>query len=250
MPNPYFQFKQFTVYHDRCAMKVTTDGCLFGAWVAEEVKNQQRAIGSKQTEHATAQFLDIGTGTGLLSLMVAQKANVQIEAVEIDAPAAEQAKDNIAASPWKDKITVHQQDVLQWQTEKKFDGIFSNPPFYQNELKSARADKNRAHHDEGLQLPELLRFIKKHLKDDGTFFLLLPAKREIETGILLQNAGLFLQQKVRVQQTLKHPPFRVMIQGRRNKVDGVPAPVLAVKNEAGDYTPAFVSLLKAYYLYL
>ena len=91
MPNPYFSFKQFTVYHDRCAMKVGTDGVLLGAW-ADVVSARN--------------ILDIGTGTGLISLMMAQRCNARIRAVDIDADAVEQARGNVAASPWQDRIEV------------------------------------------------------------------------------------------------------------------------------------------------
>lgn len=222
-------------------MKVTTDACLFGAWVATEVHK----LTSSQVH-----LLDIGTGTGLLSLMMAQKTEGQIEAVEIDAAAAEQASENVAASPWSKRIQVLQQDVLQWQTARQYDCIFSNPPFYQNEIKSAKDQKNIAHHDEGLTLAELLPFIKNHLTEEGRFFLLLPAKREKEAEALLKSNGLFLQQKVSVQQTLKHQPFRLMIQGRRKKVAAVTEQAIHIKNEADAYTPEFISLLQDYYLYL
>jgi tRNA1Val (adenine37-N6)-methyltransferase len=250
MANSYFRFKQFTIHHDRCAMKVTTDACLFGAWAAEAVANKSMATGNEQGGDKSVHLLDIGAGTGLLSLVTAQKINAWIDAVEIDAAAAEQAKENISASPWKGRITVLHQDLLQWQTEKRYDIILSNPPFYKNDLKAQRAEKNLAHHDAGLPLPALLTFIKMHLKKDGLFFLLLPAKREKETDLLLRQAGLFLQQKVRVQQTPNHPPFRVMIRGGCHKGDGVEEPVVIIRNEAGEYMPAFVSLLKEYYLYL
>lgn len=241
MPNTYFQFKQFTVHHERCAMKVTTDGCLFGAWVAEKVQ----AFTNSQVH-----LLDIGTGTGLLSLMVAQKNEGNIEAIEIDSSAAEQATENIVASPWEERISVMNADVLQWQTNRQFDCIFSNPPFYEKEVKSGKGTKNIAHHDEGLKLNELLPFIKTHLKQDGSFFLLLPAKREREMELLLQQQGLFLQQKVLVQQTLKHQPFRLMIQGRLQKVERVTEQWLSIRNERDEYTPECISLLKDYYLYL
>lgn len=222
-------------------MKVTTDGCLFGAWVAKEV---QPFTGLQ------VHLLDIGAGTGLLSLMVAQKNNLAIEAIEIDPAAARQAAENVAASPWKETISITNQDVLHWRTTRQYDCIFSNPPFYENELKSGKGTKNIAHHDEGLKLAGLFQFIKTHLKSEGCFFLLLPAKREKEAAALLQSHGLCLQRKVLVQQTLKHQPFRMMIQGRRQKVERVTEERISIKNENDTYTPEFIALLKDYYLYL
>ena len=96
MPNPFFKFKQFTVYHDRCAMKVTTDSCFFGAWVADEIKNSS----PNSYREKIRNVLDIGTGTGLLSLMVAQHNEVEIDAVEIEPGAAEQAKENVVSISW------------------------------------------------------------------------------------------------------------------------------------------------------
>lgn len=224
-------------------MKVTTDACLFGAWVARVVERLKPA-----DQRPT--FLDIGTGTGLLSLMMAQKNDGRIDAVEIDPSAAQQANENVAASPWKGRISIIHGDVLRWEATARYDCIFSNPPFYEKELRSAKNQKNVAHHDEGLKLADLFAFINHHLTEDGTFFLLHPAKREKEIDPLFANNQLFLQQKVLVQQTLKHQPFRVMIQGRRKKIDGVTEETIVIKNEKDEYTPEFISLLKDYYLYL
>ncbi|MBB1286555.1 methyltransferase [Flavisolibacter sp. BT320] len=243
MANPYFRFKQFTVYHDRCAMKVTTDACLFGAWTAETINNEQLATGDKR-------FLDVGTGTGLLSLMVAQKNNGKIDAVEIDAGAAVQAAENIKSSPWQDAIQVIQQDVLQWQQKTKYDVILSNPPFYENEIRSETEEKNVAHHGEGLRLEELLLFIKRNIKEDGTFFLLLPAKRKSEMERLMRKQELYAEKLVMVQQTQRHQPFRIMLQGRCQKVNEICESLISIKNSEDAYTPEFISLLKSYYLYL
>lgn len=223
-------------------MKVTTDTCLFGAWVAAKISDRQQANGNRR-------LLDVGAGTGLLSLIVAQKCEGRIDAIEIDRNCAEQAIENIAASPFNEKIKVVQADVLQWQPAAKYDCIFSNPPFYEKEIASLLAAKNVAHHGEGLKLAELLQFIKTHLVDNGHFFLLLPAKREKELNALLKKAGIFIQQKALVQQTPKHPAFRLMIHGRCEKVNQERDEIISIKNENNDYTPAFISLLKDYYLY-
>ena len=123
MPNNYFQFKQFTIYQHQCAMKVTTDGCLFGAWVAEQV------AANKQTYPGNNTLLDIGTGTGLLSLMLAQKTDCMIDAIEMEENAFQQALSNAAQSPWNSRIKITQADARTFSAEKKYDCIISNPPF-------------------------------------------------------------------------------------------------------------------------
>jgi len=220
-------------------MKVTTDGCLFGAWMAEEIKNLKFKIQNT---------LDIGCGTGLLSLMLAQKNDLAIDAVEINNDAAAQATENIAASPWQSRITVIHSDVLQWETNKKYDCIVSNPPFYETELKSGKAPRNVAHHDDGLKLSEILLFIKKNLAEAGVFYLLLPAKRRSEFEGLLNLHGLHLHKTVAVKQTTSHTPFRLMIKASNTK-GGITSQEITVKN-SNEYTPEFISLVKDYYLYL
>ncbi|GAA4751357.1 tRNA1(Val) (adenine(37)-N6)-methyltransferase [Flavisolibacter ginsenosidimutans] len=221
-------------------MKVTTDGCLFGAWASARIASAQLELKN---------CLDIGAGSGLLSLMIAQKNNINIDAIEIDSNAAVQAKQNVAASAWSNQINVITQDVLTWQTAKQYDCIVSNPPFYESELKSGRKTKNLAHHDEGLKLPQLFSFIKSHLTEEGTFFLLLPAKRAKEIDSLLKQENLYQCQRILVKQTPNHQPFRLMIRGGKKEVGQVEA-TTSVKDENDKYTPAFTALLKDYYLYL
>ena len=239
MPNTYFQFKQFIVHHDRCAMKVTTDSCLFGAWVSEEM----------QSLKVESNVLDIGCGTGLLSLMVAQKNQCSIDALEIDGEAAAQAKENVAASPWQECIHIIHTDALQWKAEKKYDVIVSNPPFYEDDLKSIKQNKNIAHHSDGLRLEALLNFIKENITEDGIFFLLLPAKRINELTRLSLKADLHLHKVVSVKQTTRHHPFRIMVQGTINKRELINEEI-SIRNNDQQYTPEFVALLKDYYLYL
>lgn len=244
MANAYFRFKQFTVQQDLCAMKVTTDGCLFGAWCAAEI--------GRMVEEGTitlpAQALDIGTGTGLLSLMVAQKTALQIDAVEIDAAAAAQAAGNVATSPFSGQIKVRESDVLQLD-EQGYGVIFSNPPFYENELKSGNHAKDTAHHSHQLTWAELFAAIQRLLHAHGVFFLLLPTKREGELEGYLEKEGLYINRVVRVQQTTRHTPFRLMVQGSRTAT-GLAEEIFSIKDEHQQYTPEFTALLKDYYLYL
>lgn len=241
MPNPYFQFKQFTIHHDRCAMKVTTDACLFGAWCAKEIKNDRKEI--------TTSLLDIGSGSGLLSLMVAQKNNGTVEAIELDEEAAQQSIDNISSSPWRDRITVRNEDVLQFNFSHLYDVILSNPPFYENELSSTNTKKNTAHHGEGLKLSELARLIKKQLAPTGIFYLLLPYKRAQEAEKILERENLFIRKKVFVSQSTSQNPFRIMLRGGHNN-SVQQEERISITNEDRQYTKEFISLLSDYYLHL
>jgi tRNA1Val (adenine37-N6)-methyltransferase len=240
MGNSFFRFKQFTVQQGQAAMKVTTDACLFGAWAAKNIS----------TDHSAAKdLLDIGTGTGLLSLMVAQQTNTTIDAIEIDEQAAEQATANAAESPWKERITVLQGDARTFDSPKQYDVIISNPPFYENELKSGNIKKDTAHHDDGLTLQQLLLTISARLKENGTFYLLLPFKRYQEVLPMLRNAGMKLEKLCVVKQSVTHSFFRVMIAGGKKETIEQEEEI-AIKDDTDQYTTAFISLLKEYYLYL
>jgi tRNA1Val (adenine37-N6)-methyltransferase len=247
MANSFFQFKQFTIHQDRCAMKVTTDACLFGAWATKEVMS---------SESVARQVLDVGSGTGLLSLMLAQKTNnsVTIDSIEIDAAAATQAQSNAAASPWKERIFVIPGDAKDMARTpgKKYDAIISNPPFYGNELTSPDHQKNLAHHHSGLLLEELLQIISNNLAPDGHFYLLLPYKRILETGFVLQKYHLEITHATLVRQSTQHDHFRLFIAGKHagNSEEIYIKDEIAICNDKQEYTKEFIELLKDYYLYL
>jgi tRNA1Val (adenine37-N6)-methyltransferase len=238
MPNPYFQFKQFTVFHDKCAMKVTTDGCLFGAWVAQQL-----------AATTVKKALDIGSGSGLLSLMVAQQAKVIIDAVELEPAAAEQAKENVAASPWQDKITVHQTDILDFNGGP-YDVIFSNPPFYEAEIAASTKAKNMAHHAEGLRLEDLLRKAASLVTKEGDVFLMLPYKRLHAINKMLQVSNWHVLRQVVVHPTTAHLPFRLLLHVSKQQKFDTKSEALFIKESNGQYATSFIQLLKDYYLYL
>lgn len=241
MANPYFQFKQFTVYHDRCAMKVTTDSCFFGAWAAEEIRN---------SEFKVHDLLDIGAGTGLLSLLIAQKNAVEIDAVEIDEEASGQAKENIAASPWKDRIRIFNENILSFHPDKKYDCIVCNPPFYENELASSQQRKNTAHHSRQLTVSQVINVVKTHLKEGGSFFLMYPYKRKEEVEKLIFKNELYPIKSLTLRQSVQHQPFRVIVMGTNKKTGSHISIEHSVWDASQQYTPGFVQLLKDYYLYL
>ena len=240
MSNSFFRFKQFTVQQDACAMKVCTDACLFGAWCAAEIQT---------TSSRNQTLLDIGTGTGLLSLMIRQKHELEIDTIEIDAAAALQAQQNVASSPWPNSIHIQHGDVLVMELLKRYDYIVSNPPFYKNQLQSPDAKRNVAHHSSQLSLKELIHFISIHLSTDGSFFLMLHYRRKAEMLAILLQKQLYISKEVTVQQTGLHAPFRILLEGSRTQ-SKIESTIITITEPSKQYTPEFTALLKDYYLYL
>jgi tRNA1Val (adenine37-N6)-methyltransferase len=222
-------------------MKVCTDACLFGAWISEEVKTKNLNFRN---------VLDAGTGTGLLSLMFAQK-NLQsiIDAVEIDEAAAQQARENFEASPWKERLQIYSTSIKQFNAEKKYDLIISNPPFFENDLKSDDSKRNLALHSSQLSLEELLDAITKHLKEDGLFAVLLSFHRTEQFINLSIQRSFHLIEKVLVKQTPKHHYFRSILLFSKESTHTKESEII-IQNDEGKYTEEFVQLLKDYYLYL
>jgi tRNA1Val (adenine37-N6)-methyltransferase len=249
MKNSFFQFKQFVIHQDRTAMKVTTDSCLFGAWVAEKVKSQNSKVKSQKSKVKTV--LDVGTGTGLLSLMFVQKnPDAKIDAIEIDKDAFQQAEENIAASPFAKKIHLIHADARKFSFEKKYDLIISNPPFYESELKAVSKKQNIAHHSEEFSLSDLFNLIKSNLSDDGEFFLMLPYKRQIEVRKLTGDHRFNLLDLVLIRQSFNHYYFRIIMHGNlRYKKNSEPTVnEISIWNDKQEYTKEFMELLKDYYL--
>lgn len=231
------------VRQDRCAMKVTTDACLFGGWVSREIQNEKWKMEN---------VLDIGTGTGLLSLMLAQKnVSLYIDAIEIDKPAGEQAKENATNSPFSN-INILHGDAGNFSFAKKYDAIISNPPFYEKEVVSSNQAKNTAHHFSGLSLEKLLSIIKTNLSADGVFYLLLPFKRNKEIKNILLKQSLFVCEIVFVRQSINHDYFRLMIKGKLNDDDHKETVIneISICDGQQRYTNDFKELLRDYYLNL
>ena len=219
-------------------MKVCTDACLFGAYIANELQNSP-----------VKNILDIGTGTGLLSLQLAQKTTVEIDAIEIDTAAFEQAQENVIQSPWKEKITAHNIDIANFDSAKKYGYIISNPPFFENDLVSDDTKKNAAKHDSTLTLQELLNNIERLLAAEGFFAVLLPYHRTVYFEEQAGKLHFFLTKKILVKQTPKHNYFRSILIFTREKINAQTEEII-IKNETGNYSERFTELLKEYYLYL
>ena len=236
-------------------MKVCTDACLFGgllaiSFAAGEVKR----------------VLDIGTGTGLLALMYAQKnPHAIIDAVEIDEAAAQQAKENFQESPWKERLHIHNTSIQQFSNITqppnqlthpqinssiiKYNLVISNPPFFENDLMSKNTKRNLALHSSELSLEELLDAIIKFLKEDGSFAVLLSYHRAEQFINLATERSFYLTAKILVKQTPQHNYFRSVLFFSK-KLTQTKNSEIIIQNKDGKYTNAFVELLKDYYLHL
>jgi tRNA1Val (adenine37-N6)-methyltransferase len=239
MSNSWFQFKQFTVEQQMAAMKVCTDACLFGGWVAGEIESRGLTIEN---------ILDIGAGTGLLSLMLAQKSNAKIDAVEIDASAAGQAGDNFSNSLWKERMRIIEGDIKNLHQPAQYDIIISNPPFFDNDLQSEDSSRNIALHSHALSLEDLVFAALRLLKPGGDFAILLPYHRNYWFIDLAAKNKLFLREQILVKQTEKHSYFRSMLWFSRSMGE-VEKSELIIKKD-GKYSEEFIRLLKDYYLFL
>lgn len=238
MPNSYFQFKQFVIHQERSAMKVTTDACLFGAWLAGQDFVQTKNI------------LDIGTGTGLLMLMIAQKSEAEITGVEIDKDAYSQCWENITNSPWADRLKVVHDDINNFKPDKKFGLVVSNPPFYENHLKSPDAKKNIAHHQASLDFEDLFLKVHAALEPNGFFAVLAPYSETVRLKKIGGWHSYFLFAEVKLRQTPLHKYFRSILVFQNKEAGATITGEIIVKDSNETYTSSFSSLLKDYYLKL
>jgi tRNA1Val (adenine37-N6)-methyltransferase len=219
-------------------MKVCTDSCLFGAYVADKIE-------SKLIQ--PTRILDIGSGTGLLTLMVAQKSDAIIDTVEIDENSYHQTKKNVVESEWNHRLQPFHTDIKTFTASYKYDLIISNPPFFENDLKSAHKNKNVAKHHDSLTFQELIQSMKNNLESNGTFLVLLPFHRTGYFKKLAAENNFYLKEEMSIKQTPKHGYFRGIL-FFATRPQSVISNELIMKDEEGKYTKDFNFLLKDYYL--
>ncbi len=197
MSNPYFRFKQFTVFHDQCAMKVGTDGVLLGAWA--------------NCSHAR-NVLDVGTGSGLIALMVAQRSKSLITGIDIDADACKQASINAQNSPFSGRLRIIRSSFQDFYPENKFDLIVSNPPFFANALKSPDKGRSQARHSDDLPLEYLFRKSVEILSPEGKLALIIPADRSEEADVYASESKLHKTGEIRISPLPGRPPKRILLE--------------------------------------
>ena len=243
MPEDYFQFKQFLVKQERSVFKVGTDGVLLGAWAG--VKN-------------VSSILDVGTGTGLIALMLAQRTAagvtgraMHIVGLEIDKASFEQAIINVRDSPWNENIQVINRPFQDYfETEKEmFDLIVSNPPFFRDSWKPGRKEKEISRHDTLLNQGELLSGVVKLLAPEGKFCVILPVEESLKLQEMAVAGGLYLHGICRVSPTLNLPAKRHLLEFGRDPASILQESEMAIeRNARHEYTDAYRELTREFYL--
>ncbi len=236
MPNNVFQFKQFNIEQDRCAMKVGTDGVLLGAWTPL-INNPYN-------------ILDIGTGTGLIALMLAQRSNAeQIDAIEIDDNAYEQATENFENSPWNDRLYCYHAGLDEFveEVEEEFDLIVSNPPFYKDEYKSDNEQRDIARFEDSLPFEELIEAADFFLSENGIFALIVPFKEEQVIIDLCLEKKLYPLKITRVKGTPTSEIKRSLLAFSRIEQPAL-VDELTIEISRHQYTPEYIELTKEFYL--
>lgn len=201
MPNNWFRFKQFTIQQEHAAMKVGTDGVLLGAWAS--------------VPQAGSRILDVGTGTGLITLMIAQRArDVRVDALEIDSSSAAQAKENFQNSPWKKRLNCLHSSFHDYvsQCNLKYDLIICNPPYFTGSKKTESKSKNLARHDDSLSLGDLFKGSVSLMKETALLSLILPVDKEAEVLELIKKHQLHCNRFTRVKPTPQKPAKRILLE--------------------------------------
>ncbi len=238
--NQSFFFKQFAIYQDKCAMKVGTDGILLGAWV---------------NVPDNAQILDIGTGTGLIALMLAQRSQTsvitQIDAVEIDQEAYGQAQDNIKNSPWGDHIKIYHGRIQDFAATcpQQYDLIISNPPFFEKAYQASDASRTLARHSDSLLQTDILHIASGLLKLNGHLAVIYPTELAHKFLSRARDFGLWCDRQVNIKPRLHSPIKRIALELSKTQFP-LQETTLTIEESKHLYTEDYIALVKDFYLNL
>jgi tRNA1Val (adenine37-N6)-methyltransferase len=232
-----FQFKKFSVNQDKCAMKIGTDSVLLGAWCP--IENNPFSV------------LDIGAGTGILSLMLAQRSNAeQIDALEIDDDAYEQCVENFENSPWSDRLFCFHAGLDEFvdEPEDEYDLIISNPPFYAEDYKTDNSQRDLARFQEAMPFEELIEAADLLLSENGIFAVIIPYKEEERFIDLCAEVELFPVKVTRVKGSHTTPIVRSLLAFKRYELSVLTADELVIEINRHEYTDDYINLTKDFYL--
>lgn len=229
-----FHFKHFSLFHHRSTMKVGTDAILLGRWV--EVS-------------PTDVVLDIGTGCGLLPLMLSQKGVAHVDAVDIDKASIEEATVNFEASQWHEHLKAYHSDIVDFQTDKKYDLIVSNPPFFNRYSKCDSDRKSRArHNDAGLSYATICSVVGRLLRPEGRFSLVLPVNVSDAFLEEAEKKGLHLHKRMTIIPIEGKEPNRFNLELGFSKVAEIQEEIFIIRDADNQFTPQYREFLKDYYL--
>jgi tRNA1Val (adenine37-N6)-methyltransferase len=237
MANPYFAFRQFTIWHDQCAMKVGTDGVLLGAWTCV---------------HGTNHILDAGTGCGLIAIMMAQRSDAMIDAVEIEYSAFRQAGENSNACSWKNRIRIYHDSFQHFaeNSEIRYDLIVSNPPYFRNSLKPPGGSRSMARHADRLSYEDLLRSAAGILTPEGRLSVILPANEQDHFTELAYFHGLYPSRYLMIRPLPDKGYSRCLAEFTPGRLNSFTREEMAIKRKNGkDYSEEYIALTREYYLF-
>ncbi|WP_430814470.1 tRNA1(Val) (adenine(37)-N6)-methyltransferase [Carboxylicivirga sp. RSCT41] len=237
MANSYFKFKQFVVHQDKAAMKVGTDGVLLGAWV-----NVGNAVN----------FLDVGTGTGLIALMLAQRnSNACVTAIDIDKDAVSQASDNFAFSDWTERLKIVHNPLQEFAENnmEKFDHVVCNPPFFNNAYKSVNHSRNLARHTESLSFEDLIANAGRVSNSHGKLSVVLPFDAERVFIEIAEKYSYTPSRITRVRPTPHKDYVRTLIELSKDAADGIVTNEIVIEDKGRHgYSDDYIALTKTFYL--
>lgn len=232
-----FLFKQFRIYHDRCAMKVGTDGVLLGAWVNVKSDNQ---------------ILDIGTGSGLIAIMAAQKnETAKITGIEINKAAAIQAKENTMISPWKNRLGIQHISLQEFtiKTHHKFDHIISNPPFFKKGTSTKSIERNQARQTYTLSFEDIISSAKVLLGPFGKISVILPPLEAEQFISIAQKNNYHLHRQLNIKPKKDKKTERILMEFQQKKTEKIDKKELVIQHEKrNDWTDDYIQLTRDFYL--
>lgn len=229
-----FQFKQFSMSHERSTMKIGTDAVLLGAWTP--VADHQ-------------QVLDVGTGSGVIALMLAQRADADILAIDIDPNSVQEARQNFIDSPWSKRLkALHTSLQQQARESHRFDLIVSNPPFFQNSLKTANRLRNQARHNDHLSFQELAHSAAQLLAPEGTLCVVYPTEEAQHFIAAAQVAGLHLHQQLFIHPRVQQPAKRILMAFKKNYLFQPQTHHLPLRSTENQWSREYTDLTQSFYL--
>ena len=229
-----FRFRQFTVEDEKSALRVGTDAMLLGSWANPGIAKK---------------ILDIGTGCGVLALMMAQETTAFVEAIDSDQSSVIEARDNFLRSPWASRLSAIQNSIQSFSSmaNSRYDFIIANPPYFSNSLKSPAARNNQTRHDDSLSLTDLVGFVSKLLADDGCFAVIMPSGSTEKFLLTCSDNRLYLWRRLEIYSKPDTQAKRTLMEVTKNHVENPECSKLTILDSARKYTPEYLTMTERFH---